>query len=78
MLTYSWLQVAVILAGFVVGMFVIIEIRIHQNNKNIEALLDRKDEVIKMILHRMTDEIFDGRELLEARINILEKHSENE
>lgn len=61
-----------------IGMFVIVEFRIHQNNKNIEALLDRKDEVIKMILHRMTDEIFDGRELLEARINILEKHSENE
>lgn len=93
MLTFNATQTLYAAAGVVLIVFIIVEWRIHQmkkatqklieqmitmNNGAIENLLDRKDEVFKTILNRMTDEIFDGHELLEARLNILEKHSENE
>lgn len=74
----------VLLIVIFIGVFIIVEWRLHdstdrkikENNEKIDAVLKAKDEVLKLIMNRMTDEIFDTRETLEDRLVILENKSE--
>lgn len=73
MIAVSYWQIIIYTLAVFVGVYIIVELRIKQNNDTVSAFIGLQNDKVKKILTKLVDETFDTFDKIENRFAELEE-----